>query len=93
MKKKGILLLTILALMIFGVVGCGEDSDSSDGGLTIDLNKYVSIKVSGYSSMGEAEVSFDYDAFASDYKDKITVKVEKGKDKDPEINLELNTGK
>ncbi len=92
MKKKGILLLTILALMIFCVVGCGEGSDSSDGGLTIDLNKYVNIKVSGYSSMGEAEVSFDSDAFASDYKDKITVKVEKGKDKDPEINLELNMG-
>lgn len=98
MKKKNsiLILIAILGLMLFGMVGCGNDSESSDSsdsskeGMTIDLNKYMSVEVTGYSSVATAEISFDYDAFEMDYKDKIKVKNNKGNDE--EINIELNMG-
>ena len=90
MKKKLMLLMTILGLMLFGIVGCNDDSKSSDKSVTIDLNKYVTVNLSGYNTMGTAEVSFDYDAFDEDYKDKIKLKTKNGSDE--EINFELKLG-
>lgn len=89
-KKTMLLLVTIIGLMLFGIVGCNKGSKSSDKSVTIDLNKYMSVNVTGYNSMGTAEVSFDYDAFEKDYKDKIKAKTNNGNDE--EINLELKLG-
>lgn len=90
MKNKILLTAMVLGSML-SMVGC-KDGSILDKSTTIDLNKYISIEVSGYNSKGEAEVSFDYDAYAEDYKDKIEVKVEEGKDNNLELNLELNMG-
>ena len=63
MKKTNWILAAILTLGIFVLAGCGTT--------TVDLNKYVSIDVSGYNSLGEAYCYFDYDALNADLAGKI----------------------
>lgn len=63
MKRRIIMILAIIAVMM--LAGCGTTQ--------INLNKYISIEVNGYDSMGVATYSFDMDAFEKDYSDKITI--------------------
>jgi len=95
-KTKKLFVSCILGLMLLSMVGCNKDEKKEEkvatDSKTIDLNKYVSVEFSGYNTMGEAEATFDSDAFAKDYKDKIKVKVKDGKGSDMEMNMELNLG-
>lgn len=64
MKK---ILLSIIIVMMTGLLtACGE--------VSIDLNKYVTISVDGYNSLGTVTYNFDNDSFREDYADKIKVK-------------------
>ncbi len=67
-KMKTLLLMGVLGAAVFGLTGCGST--------TVDLNEYITIEVSGYNSLGEAQVSFDYEAFEEDYGDKIKAKID-----------------
>lgn len=62
-KMRGIMLLGIILVTMLGLTGCGKT--------TVDLNKYITINVEGYDSMGTASYEFDYDAFKNDYSGKI----------------------
>jgi len=87
MKKKmrTLLLTSIIGAAVFGLSGCG--------GTPGDLNDYINIEVSGYDSMGQANVSFDYDAFEEDYGDKIKAKInEQGGDAGL-MSLDLSVGR
>lgn len=77
-KFKGVLLLGIVMIVTFGLTGCGST--------TVDLNKYITIEVDGYNSMGNASYYFDEDAFYDDLSDKITYG---SKEKNEEIELEM----
>lgn len=48
------------------------------GGKKIDLNKYATIKVSGYNTIGTAQLEFDKEKFEKDFGDKL--KIKKGSD-------------
>lgn len=60
-----VLLLISLAVIYFAVV-------LSKGKETIDFKKFVNIEYSGYDADGKASLSFDYDAFNSQYEKSLT---------------------
>ena len=62
-KMRGIMLLGIMFVTMFGLTGCGKT--------TVNLDKYITVNVEGYDSMGTASYEFDYDAFENDYSGKI----------------------
>ena len=86
MKKRlrGLLLTGILGATVFGLTGCG--------GTTVNLNEYMTVEVSGYNTMGEAVVSFDYDAFEEDFGEKIEAKIDKQGGDAGLMSLELQFG-
>ena len=45
-----------------------------NAGRTINLNKYASITVTGYNTLGTAQMDFDYEQFREDYGSKIKYK-------------------
>lgn len=47
--------------------------------ISVNLNKYVTVSVDGYDTLGQAEYQFDYNAFYEDYKDKIKMQTNNGK--------------
>ena len=53
---------------------CGIVFSAGCGKTNIDLNKYVTVEVSGYDGYGEADVDFDLDALRADYDDKLKYK-------------------
>ena len=71
-KMKGIMILAIMLVTMFGLTGCGKT--------TVNLNEYVTINVEGYDSMGTASYEFDYDAFENDYSGKIKFNSKNGND-------------
>ena len=89
MKKK-LLFMIIFGLMLFGIVGCNDESKSSDKYVTVDLNKYITVNLTGYNTMGTAEISFDYDAFDEDFNSKIKSRTDDGSNE--KINMELRLG-
>lgn len=67
-KMKALLLTGILGTIVFGLTGCIRP--------TVDLNDYITIEVSGYNSLGEAQVIFDYEAYEEDFGDKIRARID-----------------
>ncbi|MDE6016107.1 MAG: hypothetical protein K2H41_10485 [Acetatifactor sp.] len=58
------LLLLVIVLVVVMV----------NAGKTINLNKYASINVTGYNTVGTAQIDFDYEQFKEDYGNKIKFK-------------------
>jgi len=56
-------------LAMFMFTGCGST--------TVDLNKYMTIEVTGYDSRGTAKYTFDRKSFIEDYSDKIKINSKK----------------
>ena len=83
-KLKTLLLTIVLGVIAFGLTGCG--------GTTVDLNKYVTIDVTGYDSMGQVNVTFDEKAFEEDYKGKIVAKINEQGGEAAMMSLELQCG-
>lgn len=73
-KKRGfpkelVLSLVIIAAIIVAIVALTKRT-------TIDLNKYATVRVEGYNTVGVATMVFDYDKFTQDYGQKIKFKNE-----------------
>lgn len=68
------LLLLVIVLVVVMV----------NAGKTINLNKYASINVTGYNTVGTAQIDFDYEQFKEDYGSKIKFK---GKDENSAFML------
>lgn len=84
-KLKQMLLVCVMGVMVFALSGCGST--------TIDLNKYVTIEVEGYDSMGTLNCTFDSEAFEKDYNGKIKANVKSNDGGTAaEIALELGFG-
>lgn len=81
---RALLLTSILGATVFGLTGCG--------GTSINLNEYISIEVSGYDSMGQANVTFDRKAFEEDYGDKIKAKIDEQGGDAAMMSLDLQFG-
>ena len=73
MKKiKFMFLVGTILLAMFMFTGCGST--------TVDLNKYMTIEVTGYDSRGTAKYTFDRKSFIEDYSDKIKINSKKSSD-------------
>ncbi|MBR3825640.1 MAG: hypothetical protein IKJ39_10655 [Lachnospiraceae bacterium] len=83
-KMKVLMLVGALGAMLFGLTGCGST--------TVDLNEYISVDISGYDSMGQANIRFDKDAFEEDFGDKIEAKINKQGGDAAKMSLELQFG-
>ena len=81
---KVLMLVGALGAMLFGLTGCGST--------TVDLNEYISVDISGYDSMGQANIRFDKDAFEEDFGDKIEAKINKQGGDAAKMSLELQFG-
>lgn len=68
-KRIGVIAVAVLALILVGLL---VKVISSNVKTTIDLNKYVSIEVSGTEGNGRAKASIDWDMIEEDYGEKIT---------------------
>lgn len=80
-KVKKFLLIGIMFVVISALTGCGTE--------TIDLNKYITTKTSGYNTKGKVSYTFDEDKLKEDYEKKIKIKSED----DASINWALTEGK
>ncbi len=83
-KLKGLLLAGVLGGIVVGLTGCGST--------TVDLNKYLTVEVSGYNTMGEAVVTFDKEAFKEDFGETIEAKIDKQGGDAGLMSMELQFG-
>lgn len=70
-------LIGILAAVAIALVACIFGLNNRR--ISVDLNKYVSVSVEGYDTLGKADYRFDYNAFYEDYKNKIKMQTNNGK--------------
>lgn len=66
LDKKLIIGIAVAVVAIVGIVVAVATSKP-----TIQLNEYVTVAYTGYDSLGEAEVSFDMEAFCEAYEGKL----------------------
>ena len=86
-KGKGAFIGSLLlAIVLFAAVGMSTSFVSRVSfdlfTPTINLNKYVTITVDGYDTVGKADVEFDREKFKEDYEKKLASKVESTSDYD-----------
>lgn len=75
-KNKGKLIGILIASAI-AIVACILCFNNRR--IFVNLNKYVTVSVEGYDTLGKADYQFDYSAFYEDYKDKIKMQTNNGK--------------
>lgn len=71
-KKSGYGAFLTLVLIVVAVIAAIVMI--ATGGKKIDLNKYATIKVSGYNTIGTAQLEFDKEKFEKDFGDKLKIK-------------------
>lgn len=84
MKKKNIILGIALLAMTMLLTGCAKTE--------VDLSNYISIKVSGYNTVGTAEVEFDLEDLAEEYMDNFNLSMSDDDEEWEEVFEELASG-